>query len=204
MKQPVPGEGSPEERGSPGQPWAYLISAARPWGARGAGAALCPTTWGCRPPAPALSDFWPLRRSRPAPGRSVRWQRGREVTWRWLCTLLLLLPPHGALGQRWGSAGSSRWPCSLFSAAPSATLKTSSLRSLLPDDVFAGQMNKLIALSPQSKEPCACPGTLLGTGTAAGGEVASLLQEGDSSSTCFNHAPGEIRSPQRKPHAHSL
>lgn len=83
----------------------------------------------------------------------MRWQRGREVTWRWLCTLLLLLPPHGALGQRWGSAGSSRWPCSLFSAAPSATLKTSSLRSLLPDDVFAGQMNKLIAFLPRAKSP---------------------------------------------------
>lgn len=94
---------------------------------------------------------------------------------------LLLLPPHKDLTQRWSSAGSRRWPCSLFSAGPSAALKTSSLCSLLPDDVFPGQMNKLIAFSPQSKQLRACPGTraaCLPAATAAGGEVVSLLHGG--------------------------
>lgn len=131
---------------------------------------------------------------------------GTRITWRWLCPALppcccCCCHPHG---PRWapGSAASSCRPGSLFSAGPSAALKTSSFRSLLPGDVFPGWMNKLIAFSPQSKQLCECPGSAQPRLLVA--RSCPCSTEDDSSSTCLNHAPGEIRSPQRKPHAHSL
>lgn len=50
-QQPVPVAGSRQRCGDPpeqlGGPWAYLISAVWPLGARGAGVAPRPTTWSC-------------------------------------------------------------------------------------------------------------------------------------------------------------
>lgn len=74
-----PAGGSAGGAGIPG-PGPYLISAARPGGARGAGAALCPTTWSCC----CCPGRHPCAFGRStAPAGSVRWQQGHKVTWRW-------------------------------------------------------------------------------------------------------------------------
>lgn len=97
-------------------PWAYLISAARPWGARGAGAALCPTTWGCAGAAARLhscpGDFWPV----PGGARLLAGPCGGSRDEDHVQVALpgapsLLLPPHGprrALGSAASSAGPAR------------------------------------------------------------------------------------------------
>lgn len=138
-------------------------------------------------------------RSQEVPGS---WQvpavaAGTRITCRWLCPALPPCCCHPTdLAERWAP---------LPAALALLALQCRSLcrpQNFFPGDVFPGWMNKLIAFSPQSKQLCECPGSAQPLLLVA--RSCPCSTEDDSSSTCLNHAPGEIRSAQRKPHAHSL